>query len=305
MIQTLPAVDPARVADAARSQELKDIWEGLEASFISVFTLEYICKLISADNKLGFVRDFMNIIDLLAILPFYINLILEASLSDGGGGDIVYLAVLRAMRLFRVFRVLKLGKYFQAIQMVGTTIIRSGTALMTLLFIAVICTVLFSAAIYFAEGVGFPTHGFCYKEGTTDLVSDEDMYYDYCNGFSSIPDAMWWTLITMSTVGYGDVSPKTPVGKFIGTVCAITGILALALPITVIGSNFSAIFSEEMEQREKEANAKKEEEAGADPKERLVGELRRVLKAHGAEFSNKPLKLVLLSGDDVTAISTN
>ena len=75
--------------------------------------------------------------------------------------------------------------------------------------------------------------------------------------------------------------------------------------ITVIGSNFSAIFSEEMEQREKEANAKKEEEAGADPKERLVGELRRVLKAHGAEFSNKPLKLVLLSGDDVTAISTN
>ena len=148
------------------------------------------------------------------------------------------------MRLFRDFRVLKLGKYFKAISMVGVTFVRSSAALMTLLFMATICTVLFSAGIYFAEGVGFPTHGFFYDESGV-LVGDDHPDVDYCRGYPSIPSCMWWALVTMSTVGYGDVYPKTAVGKLIGIICALCGILALALPITVIGSNFSSVFAEE------------------------------------------------------------
>lgn len=229
--------------DPARAKDLDDLWTGLETFFISVFTLEYVMRFITSEDKRGFAFDFMNIIDILAIAPFYINVILQAA-GGSNSGDIVYLAVLRAMRLFRDFRVLKLGKYFKAISMVGVTFVRSSAALMTLLFMATICTVLFSAGIYFAEGVGFPTHGFFYDESGV-LVGDDHPDVDYCRGYPSIPSCMWWALVTMSTVGYGDVYPKTAVGKLIGIICALCGILALALPITVIGSNFSSVFAEE------------------------------------------------------------
>ena len=256
MLQTLPHLDPARHQDPARAKDLDDLWTGLETFFISVFTLEYVMRFITSEDKRGFAFDFMNIIDILAIAPFYINVILQAA-GGSNSGDIVYLAVLRAMRLFRVFRVLKLGKYFKAISMVGVTFVRSSAALMTLLFMATICTVLFSAGIYFAEGVGFPTHGFCYDESGV-LVGDDHPDVDYCRGYSSIPSCMWWALVTMSTVGYGDVYPKTAVGKLIGIICALCGILALALPITVIGSHFSSVFAEET------AREEAEEEEGAE-----------------------------------------
>ena len=99
------------------------------------------------------------------------------------------------------------------------------------------------------------------------LVGDDHPDVDYCRGYSSIPSAMWWALVTMSTVGYGDVYPKTGVGKLIGIICALCGILALALPITVIGSNFSSVFAEETA-REEEEN--KEEEGEGEGDDRLT-----------------------------------
>jgi len=292
MLQTLPHLDPARQQDPSRSKELNDLWTGLETFFISVFTLEYVMRFITSVDPRQFAVDFMNIIDVLAIAPFYINIILQAA-GGSDSGDIVYLAVLRAMRLFRVFRVLKLGKYFKAISMVGVTFIRSSAALMTLLFMATICTVLFSAAIYFAEGVGFPTHSFCY-DANGELVGDDHADVDYCRGYSSIPSCMWWALVTMSTVGYGDVYPKTGVGKLIGIICALCGILALALPITVIGSNFSSVFAEETAREEAEEGQEGRGEGKLTQKD-LETEIEELLKR-----ANMPnTKIICISDNNI------
>jgi len=94
-----------------------------------------------------------------------------------------------------------------------------------LIFFLFICVVLFSSAIYFAEPPGSGSG----------------------SQFSSIPDAFWWAVVTMTTVGYGDMLPVTPWGKLVGSLCAIAGVLTIALPVPVIVSNFNYFYNREME----------------------------------------------------------
>ena len=168
----------------------------------------------------------MNVIDLVAILPYYITLgaqlINDRASTDGGGGSQAEsLAVLRIVRLVRVFRIFKLSRYFKGLQILGKTIRNSMRVLGLLIFFLCICVVLFSSAIYFAEA---------------DVT-------DTC--FRSIPHAFWWAVVTMTTVGYGDMMPVSPVGKLVGSLCAIAGVLTIALPVPVIVSNFNYFYHRE------------------------------------------------------------
>ncbi|XP_065071060.1 potassium voltage-gated channel subfamily A member 2-like [Rhopilema esculentum] len=180
----------------------------LEIICVVYFSGEFILRLIASPNKIRFFVDFLNIIDLLAIVPFYITL---ATKSEGR----VSIYFLRTIRLVRVFRIFKLSRYSGEMKILGKALIDSARELCVLLFFIVLGVILFSSAAFYAE------------DGTSDTM------------FKSIPGAFWWSIVTMTTVGYGDEVPKTTVGRLVGAVCAMCGILVIAMPIPIIVNNFT------------------------------------------------------------------
>lgn len=193
-------------------------WFVLELCCIGWFTLEYVVRFASSPHKWIFFTSFLNVVDLLAILPYFIIL----SVSAGHKSP-----MLRVIRLVRVFRVFKLSRHSNGLQVLGYTLRASISELCMLMFFLLIAVILFSSAIYYAE------HG------------------ENRGEFESIPDAFWYSLVTMSTVGYGDKAPKTFLGKVIGSLCAVSGVLTIALPVPVIVSNFEYFYKmERLEDKE-------------------------------------------------------
>ena len=161
----------------------------------------------------------------MAIIPYYVTLgavLVDSEHSAGGSSHAMSLAILRVVRLVRVFRIFKLSRHSKGLQILGQTIRASMRELGLLIFFLMICVVLFSSAVYFAEA---------------DL-NDE-------SHFRSIPDAFWWAVVTMTTVGYGDMRPISAWGKLVGSMCAIAGVLTIALPVPVIVSNFNYFYHRE------------------------------------------------------------
>ena len=193
------------------SDEYLQPWFSLELGCIIWFTIEYTIRLISSPNKWHFLKSFLNIIDLLAILPYFIILPIDS-------GDTTPLSVLRVARLVRVFRIFKLSRHSLGLQILGLTLRASLSELGMLIFFLFLGVILFSSAIYYAE------------KGANNGM------------FTCIPDAFWYTLVTMTTVGYGDKVPKTLLGKLVGSVCVVSGVLTIFLPVPVIVSNFEFFY---------------------------------------------------------------
>jgi hypothetical protein len=171
----------------------------------------------------------MSIVDLLSVAPFYLAMLTK---SSGGG-----FAVVRILRLARVMRVFKLAKYNAGFHLMLTVMRKSVMALNVLFFLMLLGMVIFGALIFFAEqGTWDPASGrFLRPTGASDDLE--------ISPFDSIPTAFWFVIVTMTTVGFGDVYPTTPVGRAIAAFTMMSGVLTLALPITVIGSNFASEYS--------------------------------------------------------------
>lgn len=188
------------------------------------FILEYFARLASSPVKLKFLVSTLNIIDLIAILPYFVQLIsTSGDKRDDDEGltsrrSASGVSVIRVVRLVRVFRIFKLSRYSRGLKILGKTLHASLNELMLLIFFVLIGVILFSSTMYFAE------------LGTENT------------DFPSIPDGFWWALITLTTLGYGDNVPKTTWGKMVGAVCAVAGVLTLALPVPVIVSNFNFFY---------------------------------------------------------------
>lgn len=194
----------------------------VETICICWFSFELIMRFISAPNKMHFFKDIMNIIDFFAILPYFVTVGTELA-KDKGTQPSVSLALIRVIRLVRVFRIFKLSRHSKGLQILGQTLKASLRELALLIFFLFIGVILFSSAVYFAE---------VDSSGTN---------------FKSIPEAFWWAVVTMTTVGYGDMCPGTVGGKLVGSMCAIAGVLTISLPVPVIVSNFSYFYHREME----------------------------------------------------------
>lgn len=180
------------------------------------FTIEIIMRFLSCPNKFLFLRSSVNIIDYVATLSFYIDLILQRMASHLENADVLeFFSIIRILRLF------KLTRHSSGLKILIQTFRASAKELMLLIFFLVLGIVIFASLVYYAERIQPNPH----------------------NDFNSIPLGLWWALVTMTTVGYGDIVPKTYLGMIVGTLCALGGVLTVALPVPVIVSNFAMYYS--------------------------------------------------------------
>ncbi|KAF7668727.1 hypothetical protein LDENG_00289710 [Lucifuga dentata] len=209
----------------------------VESACIAWFFFELIVRFLVCPSKREFFHNLMNVIDLISIIPYFVTVITELATTEESTGQNMSLAILRIIRLVRVFRIFKLSRHSKGLQILGQTLKASMRELGLLIFFLFIGVILFSSAIYFAE------------------VDDPNTQ------FVSIPDGFWWAVVTMTTVGYGDMCPITLAGKVVGTLCAIAGVLTIALPVPVIVSNFNYFYHRETEAEDKTPLADAAEQA--------------------------------------------
>ncbi|XP_041950164.1 potassium voltage-gated channel subfamily F member 1-like [Alosa sapidissima] len=192
----------------------------IDTACIAWFTIEYLLRLLAAPRKLRFLLSFLNIIDCLAILPYFLLLTLTQL-----GSALLELAdvqqAVQAVRILRVARVLKLARHSSGLQTLTFALRSSCGELALLLMYMGVGIFLFSALAY-----------------TLEQSHPETM-------FTSIPQACWWAIITMTTVGYGDVYPKTTLGRCNAAVSFLCGVIAIALPIHPIINNFVVVYSKQ------------------------------------------------------------
>ncbi|XP_069744362.1 voltage-gated potassium channel regulatory subunit KCNF1 [Narcine bancroftii] len=194
--------------------------DSIETACIGWFTAEYILRLLSAPNKLKFALAFMNIIDAMAILPFYVSLILTTV-----GATLMELTnvqqAIQALRIMRIARIFKLARHSSGLQTLTYALKRSFKELGLLLMYLAIGIFVFSAL------------GFTMEQSHPETL------------FKSIPQSFWWAIITMTTVGYGDIYPKTTLGKLNAAISFLCGIIAIALPIHPIINNFVRYYNKQ------------------------------------------------------------
>jgi len=203
----------------------------IETVCIAWFTLEYFLRMAGAPDKWEFVKNGLNVVDVISILPFYIDLFFLQPPDTSGRGDpdqpteapdstqSSLQAGLQVFRIFKLARVLKLARHSPGLQAIAYTLQHSYKELLLLIFLILVSGIIFASLAYFIE-------------------IEED------SGFTSIPAALYWVVITMTTVGYGDIYPTSPLGKLVGSLCAVAGVLVLSLPIPIIAQNFEAFHME-------------------------------------------------------------
>ncbi|XP_063071821.1 potassium voltage-gated channel subfamily D member 3-like [Engraulis encrasicolus] len=182
----------------------------IDTACVMIFTVEYLMRLFAAPSRYRFMRSVMSIIDVVAILPYYIGLVMTDN-EDVSGAFVT-------LRVFRVFRIFKFSRHSQGLRILGYTLKSCASELGFLLFSLTMAIIIFATVMFYAE------------KGSSS------------SKFTSIPASFWYTIVTMTTLGYGDMVPKTIAGKIFGSICSLSGVLVIALPVPVIVSNFSRIY---------------------------------------------------------------
>jgi len=169
-----------------------------------LFTIEYIARLLVVKKPWKYATSFFGVIDLLSLIPKYISFFFVASSS---------LVALRALRLLRVFRILKLSRYIGESNFLIASLWASRVKIGVFLFAVVILCIIFGTIMYLVEGES--------------------------NGFTSIPKGIYWSIVTLTTVGYGDIAPVTPLGRFIAAIIMIMGYGIIAVPTGIVSSEMT------------------------------------------------------------------
>ncbi|MGY6274869.1 ion transporter [Methylomonas sp. MgM2] len=173
----------------------------LEWVFTLLFTVEYLLRLLCVRYPWLYIRSFYGVVDLLSILPSYVGLLLPG---------VEYTMVVRILRLLRIFRVLKLSEYLNEANMLMVALVNSRWKIMVFLYTVLTLVVICGALMYVIEG----------KDA----------------GFTSIPRSMYWAIVTLTTVGYGDIAPQTTLGQIAASVIMIMGYGIIAVPTGIYGA---------------------------------------------------------------------
>lgn len=192
---------------------------------VAIFSVEYLLRLWSSPvgrpdssptiARIRYMFSFFGMVDLLAVAPFYLHTLFVTDLR-----------VVRGLRLLRLERLLLLGRYSKGLRMLGRAVTRTRTELYASFAVIAMMLVISSTVVYYIENEAQP------------------------DKFSSIPESLWWGVITLTSVGYGDTYPITPLGKLFGGIIALLGVGLAALPSGLIASGFMQEFKEEQEARE-------------------------------------------------------
>jgi voltage-gated potassium channel len=177
----------------------------LEWLFTILFTVEYLLRLLCVGRPLRYAVSFFGIVDLLAILPTYVSLLFYGTR---------YLAVVRILRVLRIFRILKLGYYMREAGALRIALYAGRRRILVFLSFVLTLVVIIGALMYLIEGA-------------TD------------SGFTSIPQSVYWAIVTLTTVGYGDISPQTPLGQFLASMVMILGYSIIAVPVGIVSAEWS------------------------------------------------------------------
>jgi Ion transport protein len=236
------------------TEHAQNIFYKVEVASVAVFTADYGIRLLCCPSLPRFITGPFNLVDLVCVVPFY------AQLGMDTGGSAGATRVARVLRMVRILRILKLTRRFERLKMVGNALLQSADMLVLLLFLVLLCLVIFGTAIHYAEfgdeapGLGFTTRSPWDQACTMlDVVTHQPVSTALevpllnvtrsCKPlptpFDSIPRSFYWCITTLLTVGYGDTEPITPVGRFVGALCMVAGVLLLSLPVSVIGTEFT------------------------------------------------------------------
>ncbi|MEM0991708.1 MAG: ion transporter [Bacteroidota bacterium] len=184
-------------------ERFKNLFVILEWVFTVIFTIEYVLRLYSVRQPWKYATSFYGIIDLLAILPTYLSFFILHSQS---------LLVIRALRLMRVFRIFRLGRFMRESRLILRAMNASRAKISVFLFFIIIVVTIIGAIMYLVEG-------------------------NYENSsFTSIPKSVYWAIVTLTTVGYGDITPTTHLGQFLSAVVMILGYAIIAVPTGIVSA---------------------------------------------------------------------
>ena len=179
--------------------KLHQIFVVLEIIITIIFTVEYILRVITIRNKKDYIFSFFGIIDFLAILPFYMSLFIPIT---------KYFLILRMLRMLRVFRIFNLLDFMNDGKYIVTALKNSSRKIYIFLMFLIIFSVIVGSMMFMVEG--------------------------HREGFESIPQSVYWAVVTVTTVGYGDVSPGTPLGKFLSVLLMLAGYSIIAVPTGIV-----------------------------------------------------------------------
>lgn len=187
---------------AARHDRLFDV---LEWSFTALFTAEYLARLACVDRPLRYARSFFGVVDLLSVLPTYLAILVP---------ELHALIDIRVLRLLRIFRILKLAAYVAEYRFLGSALRSSRRKILVFLSVVMMVVVLMGTVMYVVEGPA--------------------------NGYTSIPVAVYWAVTTMTTVGFGDITPKTDLGRLISSMMMLMGWGILAVPTGIVTAEMTS-----------------------------------------------------------------
>lgn len=228
------------------SQRYAGLFNTLEWVITGLFTVEYIARLLSAERPARYARSFFGIIDLLAALPVYLALIIPTAQS---------LLVIRAFRLLRMFRVFKMAQWLREANYLLVAVRSSSRKIAVFLMTVLLINVIVGSTMYVIEGAD--------------------------NGFDSMFRGVYWSIVTMSTVGFGDIAPVTPVGQVLASCLMILGYSVIAVPTGIVSAEITAGGEGARDRRQCE-------ECGAhghDPSARFCHQCGADLVTHGEEES--------------------
>ncbi|KAI3369886.1 hypothetical protein L3Q82_024698 [Scortum barcoo] len=246
VVETVPCGSTANQKDMPCGERYTVAFFCMDTACVMIFTVEYLLRLFAAPSRYRFMRSVMSIIDVVAILPYYIGLVMTNN-EDVSGAFVT-------LRVFRVFRIFKFSRHSQGLRILGYTLKSCASELGFLLFSLTMAIIIFATVMFYAE------------KGSSS------------SKFTSIPASFWYTIVTMTTLGrgsiciaisactvhgcvipmqmYGDMVPKTIAGKIFGSICSLSGVLVIALPVPVIVSNFSRIYHQNQRADKRRAQKK-------------------------------------------------
>lgn len=187
------------------NEKYTDLFQVLEWIFTVLFSIEYIIRIISVKKKHKYIFSFYGIVDFLATIPSYLSVLIPSA---------QVLLIIRVLRILRVFRVLKLAQYLSEAQYLTAALKASQRKISVFLFAVVNLVILTGSLMYVIEGAD--------------------------NGFTSIPKSIYWAIVTLTTVGYGDITPATDVGQFLAAIIMIMGYSIIAVPTGIVSYEIAA-----------------------------------------------------------------